>query len=264
MRTLILGDIEAQYKICRQELDLDILPEVDQVISLGNLISCTQAAKDKKELGRNEITLTFWDKIALPKIRLMGSYEIMALNFPDKWTNNTSNTYLREGWLTDEGTYLTAYADKGRLLTHAGLTYGEWVAIGRPKTAEEAAAKLNEKYFQTLNQGPCFRLDGRPNFAANPIWADPVLELYPSWIMAPEACPFDQIHGGESLNSGRGRAAAGHPSHPLHYTDASSYRKFGSLSEIKGAIFRGIDLELPARLIPSIPGHRAFYVEASR
>ena len=263
MRTLFLGDLEAQYKICRQELEQQLLPEVDCVISLGNLISCSRAAKDRKDLGRNEVVLTFWDRIELPKVRLAGPNEIMALNFPKEWTNNASNTVLRDSWLSEEPTMVAAAVEKGRLLTHGGLTYGEWLNLGRPQTAVEAAELINEKYLRTLNQGPCFKTDGTPSIQANPLWADPVLELYPSWVMAPEPCPFDQVHGGESLNTVLGRAAASYETHPLSYVDSLSYRKFGSLTVIQGSVFRAIDLDLPPTLVNGVPSDRAFYIEAS-
>lgn len=263
MRTLFLGALEAQYKLCRQELEQQLVPSVDMAISLGNLISCSRAAKDRKDLGRNEITLLFWEKLELPKTRLIGANEIMALNFPKEWTNNSSNTLLRDAWLGTEPSALTATVDKGRLVTAAGLTYGEWLAIGSPESADEAAARLNEKYRHTLSQGECFRLDRRPSLGANPIWADPLLELYPSWVLAPAACPFDQVHGSESINRLRGRSATAYESSVLAYMDKVSYRKFGSLAVVKEAVFRGVDLDLPERLLNHLPTDKAFYVEAS-
>lgn len=263
VRTLFLGDLEAQYKICRQELEQQLLPTVDKIYSLGNLISCSTKASDRKDLGRNEIVLTFWDKISVEKVRLIGPNEILALNFPKEWTNNASNAFLRTGWLSEKPTMLAAATDKGRLLTHGGLTYGLWVQLGRPETAEEAAKLINERYLQTLNQGSCFKLDRVPSLEANPIWADPVLELYPSWVLAPEPCPFDQVHGGKSLNTLYGRAAASYETHPISYMDSLSYRKFGSLAVIKGAVFRAIDLDLSHGIIASIPKDKAFYLESS-
>lgn len=264
MRTLFLGDLEAQYKICRGELELQVIPTVDVVYQLGNLISVARAAKDKKDLGRNETVLTFWDRIEGPeKVRLMGANEMMALNFPDEWTNNTSNSFLRDGWLSQDPTMLTASVDKQRLLSHGGLTHGEWVNIGRPETAAEAAELLNEKYRQTLYQGKCWKLDRKPNGAASPIWADPILETYSSWILAEEPCPFDQIHGGESLNTVRGRSAAAYETSPIYYTDSTSYRKFGSIVTIKGAVFRGVDLSLTPRTLNVLPEDKSFYLEVS-
>ena len=260
-RTLFIGDLEAQYRICRNELELSLLPAVSDVISLGNLVSCSDLAADDVELGRNEAVLTFWDRISIPKTRLIGRNEIAALNFPRQWTNNLSNNFLRDGWLSEEPTFVVATVNKGRLVTSAGLTHGLWQEIGRPETAEEAAKILNEMYFQTMYQGPSFLIEGKPNLSANPIWADAVLELYPSWILAEDKCPFDQIHGADSLNSKRARAMIAEEDHPLHYVDKVSFRKFGSLAHINGASFRGIDLDLVPMSLTSLPADKAFYIE---
>lgn len=263
-RTLFLGDLEAQHKIWLANVE-PLFPELDAVVQLGNLVSCSREAKDKQDFGRNEAVLSQWEKIP-PKrrLRLAGPHELAALNFPGKWTNSNSNRMLRDSWLTAEPTMYVAAVDKSRLLTHGGLTYGEWLSLGRPATAEEASALLQEKYAQTLVQGDSYLLTGVPNLAANPIWADPVLELYASWVLAPEPCPFDQIHGGPSLNTVRGREARQSLHSPVHYADSVSCRKFGSLTEIKGALFRGVDLDLKTETLTSLPADKCFYLETVR
>lgn len=269
VKNLFLGSIEGQFKICRTNLTIQVLPKLDKIVCLGNLIACTKESRDTKNGGRNELVLTFWDKINknplqekfIQKVRLIGRNEMVALNQPNSWTNNASNNFLRDGWLSPAAPWVVAAVDKGRLITHGGLTFGEWKSIGSPDNAQDAADLLNEKYANTLEQGRCFALDGKPFFDASPIWADPVLELYPSWVTASEACPFDQIHGFESLNTDRGRSAVAHPSHPLFYVDSISYRKFGSITSINDTQFRGIDLQLPRKTIPSVPADKAFYVE---
>lgn len=261
-RTLFFGDMEAQHKIWQTDLE-PILEGLNSVVQLGNLISCTVEAADKKEYGRNEAILTLWDKSeAKNKVKLIGQNEMVSLSFPEEWTNSRSSMMIRDAWLSKEPTWFTAIEDKKRLVTPAGLTYGEWVSIGRPEDAFEAASRLHEKYIHTLHQGDCFRLTGRPNMAANPIWADPVLELYPSWILAEEECPFDQIHGGETLNVERGRSAVADPSNILHYLDTVSYKPFGSISTVKEAVFRGIGLDLLGESMTSLPKDKSFYVES--
>lgn len=260
-RTLFVGDLEAQHKVWQQDLD-PLITEVDAVVQMGNLISCTVDAKDKKDYGRNEAVLTLWEKVAPEKrLKLIGANEIAALNFPDEWTNSKSNLILRNSWLSREPNWYVALVDKNRLVTHAGLTHGEWVALGRPQTAVETAELLQEKYENTLNQGPTYRLTGRPNFSANPIWADPILELYPSWIGTDDVCPFDQIHGAASLNNERGRAAIANEDNLLHYLDTVNYRPFGSISTIKGATFRAMDCDLVSDTLPTLPKDKSFYVE---
>lgn len=263
-KTLFLGDFEAQHKIWKADLE-PVLSSVDAVVQLGNLISCSREARDKREFGRNEAILKLWASLPQEsRLRLIGPYEVAALNFPDKWTNNTSNGILRDGWLTTEPELYVAAVDKGRLVTHGGLTYGEWLSIGKPQEADEAAARLQEKYSRTLMQGDCYLLSGKPNGAANPIWADPVLELYASWVLAPEACPFDQIHGGASLNTVRAREAHSSTLSPLAFLDAVSYRKFGSIAEIKETVFRAIDLDLKSETLTRLPADKSFYVESVR
>jgi hypothetical protein len=156
-----------------------------------------------------------------------------------------------------------ALVDKDRLVTHGGLTHGEWIRIGKPKSAAEAADRLQEKYENTLYQGECFLLNKKPSAFANPIWADAVLEVYPSWILAHEECPFDQIHGGESLNRSRGRQAFSSDTSIVSYCDDVRYRKFGSIATINNAIFLAIDMDLPAVTQTEIPQGKAVYSEVS-
>lgn len=264
MKTLFIGTLEGQYKILRDDIGAKIIPDVDSVVSLGNLITCSPNERSRDGVGRNEIVLDYWENsISKPKIRLIGSNEIAALNFPSEWTSSLGNRFLREGWLSPNPTFFTAIESMGRLVTHAGLTYGEWVEIGKPKTAEVAAELLNEKYAKTLKQGDSYKITGIPNMNASPIWADSILELYPSWILAPEPCPFDQIYGSESINTVSGRESVSNRENLLFYIDKISYRKFGSLVGIKGAVFRGICPELPMKQISSLPKEKAFYVETS-
>lgn len=262
-RTLFLGDLQAQYKIWKEDV-LDVLPTVDSTIQLGNMVSISRFARDSKKYGRNEAILKLWSDEASRRDMtwLIGRNEIAVLNSPDSWTNSSSNAILRDAWLAPEALAKVAVVEKGRLVTHGGLTHGEWVNIGRPSTAEEAAARLQEKYANTLYQGECFALDRVPNPAANPLWADPVIELYPSWLMTKEPCPFDQVHGAETLNGYRGREAVSSKVSILHYIEAINYRKFGSVATVHGAIFTGVNPGLPTETVPSIPQGKAFYVES--
>ena len=237
-KTLFLGDLEAQYKAWNKDIQ-EIAESVDLVVQLGNLTSLSDEARDQEEYGRNEAILRLWDSLALKTktLALIGKNELAALNYPDQWTNKKSNTILRDSWLATSPSRKVALAINDRLVTHGGLTYGEWISIGKPDSALVAANRLQEKYENTLYQGESFFLTKKPNGSANPIWADPVLEVYPSWILAPEECPFDQIHGGESLNRTRGRQAFANDSTLVRYVDNVLYKKFGSVVTINNAIF---------------------------
>jgi hypothetical protein len=201
LRILHLPSIQGQATVWHNLLDQEAA-KADEVYQFGNIIGLSEYAADAYNTGPNmEVLADFSKRVQLSKWhQLIGPNEIAALNVPERWTNAKSRVHLRELWMGDAPAK-TALAVRGRLLSHGGLTYGEWLELGRPETAEETAALLNERYAGTLYQGPCYALGGGPNFSANPIWAHPSRELYPSWIGAPESLPFDQVTGGGSLNN---------------------------------------------------------------
>lgn len=261
--TLFIPSLHGQYKVWKNDLE-SVVKSSDEIIQMGNLIGCTDFAKDNSQSGPNEAVLKFTviQKARLDNwTQLIGPNEIMALNFPDEWTNDSSNHILRTGWLSEDGVFKVSTVNKNRLVTHGGLTYGEWLSIGSPQTAQEASDRLNEKYLATVYQGSCFNLGDPPNYAANPIWADPVMELIPSWITAPVACPFDQLHGSGSLNTPEGRAQCNNKVSPVHYVDKIRFNTSGAISVIKGAEISSIDYNLPGEIITSIPRPFRMYVE---
>lgn len=262
-RTLFLTGLQGQYKLWRREL-ASACNKSDSIVQFGNLIGCNPAVKDKENFGANEAILKFillYRSTESNWTQLVGVNEIAALNLPKEWTNATSRKILRDAWLGDNPSMTVAAVDKGRLLSHGGLTYGEWLSIGSPDTADEAANRLNEKYMGTIYQGPCFRLNGIPNYAANPIWADTVNELYSSWITAPVEMPFDQVHGSGNLNSEDGRSAINENHSVLQHADQIRFRKFGSLVTVKGMQFTGVDIQLPDSIITMTPQHKSIYIE---
>jgi hypothetical protein len=263
-RTIFVPDLEAQYKIWKGSV-APACNKADEVFQLGNLIGCYPEAKDRKNEGYNSALLKLAGLFRSTQeswVQLIGPNEIAALNNPDEWTNQTSRKILRDGWLGRDPFFQVAGVSKTRLVTHGGLTYGEWVSIGKPDTAEEAASRLNDKYQRSLYQGPSVALGNFINYSANPIWCDPKLELYGSWLTAQEECPFGQVHAG-SLNNDHGRALIADESQPLHYLDSSFFRNWGSLAQVHGANFFGIDLNLPKRKLDSIPRPNELYIEVS-
>lgn len=262
-RTLFLTSLKGQYKLWRREL-APACNKVDSIVQFGNIIGCNPLVKDKDSFGANEAILKLvllYRSTQENWTQLIGTNEIAALNLPKEWTNATSRKILRDAWLGDNPTMQVAAVDKGRLLTHGGLTYGEWLSIGSPESVREAANRLNEKYAGTLHQGSCFKLDGIPNFAANPIWADPVTELYNSWITAPVPMPFDQVHGAGNLNTAEGRLLLGESSSLLNYADQIRFRKYGSLITVKQMQFTAIEINLPENIITMVPQHQSLYIE---
>lgn len=262
-RTLFLTSLKGQYKLWRREL-APACNKVDSIVQFGNIIGCNSLVKDKDSFGANEAILKFvllYRSTQENWTQLVGANEIAALNLPKEWTNATSRKILRDAWLGENPTMQVAAVDKGRLLTHGGLTYGEWLSIGSPKSVDETAHRLNEKYAGTLQQGSCFRLNGIPNFAANPIWADPVTELYGSWITAPVPMPFDQVHGAGNLNTTEGRLLLGEQSSLLNYADQIRFRKYGSFVTVKSMQFTAIEIDLPDNIVTMVPQHKSLYIE---
>lgn len=233
----------------------------DEVYQFGNIIGLSEYATDAYNTGPNMDMLSdFSKRTRLDKWhQLIGPNEIAALNVPESWTNAKSRVFLRDFWMSDNAAKV-AIAVRGRLLSHGGLTYGEWTEIGRPDNADTAANLLNEKYQKTLYQGTAYALGGSPNFSANPIWAHPSRELYPSWISAPESLPFDQITGGGSLNNPEGRALAGNDT-IYKFADKIRYQQYGSKIEIKGQRIISLELGLGNVRLPSLPKDRKIYVE---
>lgn len=253
-RTLYLPCLQGQYKVWQSSI-LPQCNEADAVVSFGDLIGCYDEAADNESRGRNEATLTFtrmYSTYHSDWTQLIGPNEIAALNSPQTWTNQNSTEYLRTKWL-EEGFFQVASVDNGRLQTHGGLTYGEWIALDKPSTAETAAERLNEKYSGTLFQGLSYRLTGQPNYSANPIWADPVLETYPSWLTAPEDCPFDQMHAEASVNTDLGRRLMQDPLSPLAHFKKTLFKPYGAVVYIGEAEFTALTLNLIGDRLSRLP-----------
>lgn len=266
-KTLFIPGLEGQYKVWKSDYS-SLANKVDEIIQFGNLIGCYDIVSDRENLGPN---LTVLNMIALWRstfpnwTQLVGPNEIMALNFPDKWTNKKSGAILRNKWFTDKKSdqFLVASVNKKRLLTHGGLTYGEWVSLGKPTTAEETASLLHEKYYSKLHLGRCFKLNGKPSFSANPVFADPLRETYISWVTAPEALPFDQVHSAGGMNTYEGRAGISSSLSLLPYIDRVNHTRYGSIVEINGQTLTSVHEEYDRRekIIPSVPRPWRHYVE---
>lgn len=261
--TLIIPALHGQFRLWKSQFAIRS-DRAEKVIQLGNIIGCNDISKDKAKSGPNEAIL----KLMAHKrehhsnwVQIVGINEIAALNFPEEWTNDESAQILRRMWLSETPIFKIAAVDKGRLITHGGLTYGEWVSIGRPETAVEAAELINEKYMRTIYQGSSFLLNDPPNFSANPIWAHPAMELYPSWITAVEDPPFDQLHGGRGMGESSNRQIMSEKHSIVNYADSIRFRNYGSLVTIKGKQFTCVDMELDREIISQIPRPKTIYIE---
>lgn len=268
LRTLILPPMYGQYKLWLNEIT-KFIQNMDEIISLGNMIGLTDLVKDKTETkGANNFMLksmTLYRATHTDWIQIVGPNEILALNFPDKWTNNSSVKLLRANWLENEigNTFRVASVNRERLVTHGGLTYGMWVEIGKPETPQEAADRLNEKFYGNLYMGECFSMGNRVNYAANPVFADPVMEVYPSWLTAPELMPFSQLHGAMGLNSRDGSTALNEEHSPLQYIEQLSKTNYGSrLIMPGGSFFVNVSVDLQTiDYAKYLPRPWRFYIE---
>lgn len=255
--TLFLPDLVGQVKFW-VAIGAKEAQKASRIIQLGNFLSVYTETSDLGKVAYNtrlNRVLSFYRKTADEWLQVAGPNEILVLNSPEKWTRDQVDADVRRMWFQYDTpvNMHTSHVDKGRLVTHGGLTYGEWMSLGSPETAEDASRLLNEKYDKTLFQGECLALGNAPNFSANPIFANPVLETYPSWITAPVSCPFGQVHAGENMNTGYGRELRGTLSPYLGYA-SYSLRKFGSIANIRGQLFWGLFLGLPAYPVSRIPG----------
>ena len=263
-RTVFIASLNGQSRIWRNSLSLECDRATD-IFQTGNLIGLESWTSDTTPHGTNRITLrmieiyraTFdnWHQLA-------GTHEIAALNEPHEWTGTQARHYLRDQWLGSQPHMFVAAESRGRLVTHGGLTYGEWKSIGSPDNALETANRLNEKYAKTLYQGPCLKLGDAPNLAANPIWADPYMELYPSWVTTTEDLPFDQIYGSGSLSTERGRRMLADEDGYLRHIGTVRFRTWGTVAGIRGRSLIAIDLGLTTtRPLSTMPPRHHPYVE---
>lgn len=266
MRTLfiaeILGNQNLWKKVIAQEAQ-----SADRIVQLGNLIGLRPLVSGREPESNLQLlrlanayryTQEDW-------LQLVGPNEMLALNYPGKFTGERSDEILRGFWFSgdeEHSTMSVAGVDKSRLVSHGGLSHGLWVELGRPQTAIEAAAALEDRYRGTIFQGDGFKLGHRPNFAVNPIWADPLRETYPSWITAEEKCPFGQIHSASNLNSEAGRLLRGEESGYFKWIDRVLYKSYGSISEIAGTQFIGLKMNLPSdKDVSKMPDEWALYSE---
>lgn len=254
---LFIPGIVGQWKYWRAIAD-DV-QDSSQIVQLGNYLKISlDEEADPDLVEQNRRTYDYIHRMYRPTDpkwkQVMGPHEMMILNSPERWTKAETDADLRRQWFHYDTKIFThtAHVEKGRLITHGGLTYGQWLEIGRPDTAELAAHRLNEKFDGTLYQGSSVSLGDPPNFSADPIFAHPLIETYPSWITAPVSCPFGQMHAGDNINTSYGQQLRDNTPY-LHYA-RYSLRRFGSIASIQSAYFWGLHLSFPERLVTSLPG----------
>lgn len=265
LRIIYLPSIEGQMKLWHTVMENEAAAS-DEVYQFGNIIGLNDFAKDssRAQRGNNmEALVAIASRIDLSRWnQLIGPNEIVALNDPDRWLNQNSRSILRSFWMNPDSKFRVAFAVRGRLITHGGLTYGEWLSLGKPDSAAKTAKLLNEKYRGKLQLSECFNTGHGVNFAADPVFAHPSRELYPSWLAFREALPFDQVTGGGSLNNPEGRALEDGDDSIYRNADKIRYMRYGSKIEINGQRILSLGLELPYdREVTSLSDDRQILVE---
>lgn len=269
MRTLfiaeLLGNPELWKNVVAQEAQT-----ADRIVQLGNLLSHYTVRSDSDSAGPNLQLMRLVNAYRYTQedwLQIVGPNEMLALNAPGTFTSAPTDRLLREGWFrtgdNPQPRMQVAAVDKGRLVSHGGLTHGLWRELGSPATATETADALDDRYRNTVYQGGCFKLGQAPNFSANPIWADPLRETYPSWITAEAPCPFGQIHSGSNLNTEPGRMLRAEDGSNLRWLDRVLFKPYGSIAEIRGSQFIGLYLGLPLKEVRWLPDEWTLYMEES-
>lgn len=139
-------------------------------------------------------------------VQLVGNHEAQYLTEVPRflWKERLDKATVRtvQNWWND-GSMRVAAAISGPtddwLVTHAGLTRGYWsTVLGEPSTAPYAARALNG-LIHTIHAPVLFAggvlIDGEVSATAGPLWACAGNELLESWLTAPGALPFSQVHG---------------------------------------------------------------------
>lgn len=203
-KSLFVPPLYAQTKTWKNSVVKTML-KVDEVFQMGNLINLDTTKNAWAEVRRrNDFILKAAGvyKYTDPcYTNILGTNELLALNSIERgWMTDIGKKLLIDAWHSSTPMFKVADSSKGRLVTHSGLTHGLWNDIGRPQTAKEAAAILNEIYSKKLDFGSGIRLGGALNLAANPVFADPVRETMFSWLTWDGTMPFGQIFVAPNLN----------------------------------------------------------------
>lgn len=251
-KELILPSLNGQYRLWKAQLRRRA-EMADRVIQLGNLIGVQPEAIDpmfkNKTVysGNNGLIfgiVKFFSTTHDGWEQLMGTNEIAAIFSPDVYLcSEKAMEVLAENWFDPEGCLKVASVVDGKLATHRGLTHLEWIDIGRPDDAETAAARLNEKWKGAEEFGDCFLNSGIPNHGADPMWADLFYETYSSWVVAPESCPFPQVHSAAGMHTEAGRMFLNDKSTFVQFLDKKSVKitRWGSSVSIKGQDFISVN-----------------------
>src|SRR3569833_1299611 len=121
-------------------------------------------------------------------VQLVGNHEGQYLGGARFWPEplpDGAAELLRSWWQRDKmhvaAAVRTAEGEE-LLVTHAGLSFETWTALGEPVTASTAAALLITR--------PSWLWDDR-----GPLWAEAISDVYPSGLPPGRFMPYSQVHG---------------------------------------------------------------------
>jgi hypothetical protein len=212
-RVAVLGDIGGQLAVFERALaDLGVdpvsglMPPDLAVVQVGDLVRIGGRGLD----GDGCVAAAAALRAANPErwIQLFGNHDLMVIggparpNWPAPSCAPGTIDRLRRWWIRRDAWLAAAFgtAEYGEvLITHAGLSRGLWVALGRPASPRAAAAELNSDVGRpvasVIRGGVLSGADPGPEAATVDVaWTEVVTELYQPWLDAGDA-PFSQIHG---------------------------------------------------------------------
>jgi hypothetical protein len=223
---LIIGDVGG----CADQLAAAVGPVLGDdgtvVIQVGDLIDRGPDSAGVLAMVRDRMD-------GVPRwIQLVGNHELQYLGGGRFWQDPivaADADLLRSWWLRERVRIAAAVrtADGDDLLiTHAGLTYDAWCALGEPVTATTAAELLNTRPDELI-----WASDG-------PLWAES-WQVCESWLAAPVAAPFGQVHGHSSIVDFRSRSWA--CGSRIRQRSTVDWTARHTVTRISGSRFIGVD-----------------------
>lgn len=208
-KLVVIGDVgghldvfQEALKVAGADLEAGLLPEDVHVAQVGDLVH--KGPQSERCVALAELFLT-----TNPGryVQLLGNHEGHYLGGPPAGgpgrveVNDQARATLKSWWASRKAQMAVAVStpEGDTLVTHAGLTHGLWAELGRPGTATEAAAAINELMADpraAFKDG--WLLSADIDHAAGPAWAIAGGELYGSWFASDEEAPFNLIHGHDS------------------------------------------------------------------
>lgn len=257
---VFIGDIGGQIDVFRQVLtDLGIDPD-------RPVIPCGMRIVQVGDIVRGTLSLPSYNCVLLADrllslnpgcyTQLLGNHEVAHLDgaaYPAHWElDPRAGDIVRRWWHSRMVRLAVCVPDvKGRdtLVTHAGLSFGYWEHMGRPRTAVEAMRGLNRHVGGNLDEflSPGWLVTGGTNAAADPLWAETNRELLPRWLANQEPVPFPQIHGHSSpFDWGHGcfwPAATAEivAATEVNAAERRSRTRVGTLGDGASAVFESVD-----------------------